>query len=388
MIPPRKIYRWLAFILCLAVCTGCWDHKEMDDLALVMASGLDLAEDGQLEASVQIALPTAIPSQSGGTGQKPVLTLSAKGRSGHEVISKLQMQLSRKLTFGHRGVIVLGENYARHGIDQVLDAFIRFPGARYNSYVVTTYGTTAKEILNTPYMLEHIPTVGIKHIQLNGFSQGAKIDEFLSDVAASGKAPITAGITVLNKGTDQETFILDKAAIFRRNQLVGFLSRQEVNLFRMWTRDTEGLELTAQIEPEDDQFKGTVTLGTLNVRADVRTSMKNQVPEVTLTYKVSARVVENNTKLDMSKQNIIHQVETKFSNSYESMLRSMIRRSQEKYKADIFGLGNEVHIQHPYAWKTIKDQWLDIYPQIPVSVQFDMNIDRIGRTQAPAHTKK
>lgn len=62
-----QTFRFLIIFVILGLMTGCWDRNEMDDLALVMASGIDLTDDGQLEITLQIALPTGIPSavQSG-----------------------------------------------------------------------------------------------------------------------------------------------------------------------------------------------------------------------------------------------------------------------------------------------------------------------------------
>lgn len=362
----------------------------MDDLALVMASGLDLTDDGQLELSMQIALPTGIAgaSQTGGKSQKPFLFVSEKGKTGQEIIGKLQMQLSRRIFFGLRGIIVIGEKYARHGVDQVLDPFMRFPDARYNSFVVTACDTTAKEILNTPYQLENIPIIGVKNILLSGNSVGVKIDEFLDGVAASGRSPVTAGIRIINKGTEQQTYTLDKIAVYSGNKLVGFLSRPELNLFRLWTKDAVALELTTQMEPKSKEFKGTITILAMDVKTKMRTIMKNQVPEVSLTYTILARVTENDTKLDISKENNLHRVETKISNETQKSIANMFSRLQKEFKADIFGLGNEVHVEHPYVWKNIKNKWFDIYPKVPVTVKVDLHIDRIGRTQAPAHAKK
>lgn len=162
----------------------------MDDLALVMASGIDLTDDGQLEITLQIALPTGIPSavQSGGSGKKSVIVISASGKNSSEVTGKLQQQLSRAIYFGHRGVIIFGEQFARHGINQVVDTFTRFPESRSNSYVLTTYGETAKEILNTPYQLELIPGIGINKIQSSKLSFPVKIDEFLNALSSQDRS--------------------------------------------------------------------------------------------------------------------------------------------------------------------------------------------------------
>ena len=390
MMLTRMLGRCLFLFICIGLFTGCWDSRETDDLALVIASGLDITEDGQLEGTLQIALPTGIPSslQTGGKGKESVLILTAKGKDGVEVLSKMQQQLSRKIFLGHRGVIVIGEKYARQGINQFLDNILRLPDSRYNSYILTAYGTTAKEILNMPYQLEQIPSVGINKIQFSGFSLSIKADEFLSNLASDGIAPVTGGIRIKKNGTGPKSFIIDKAAVYNGNKLAGFLSGVELTTFRWLRGETKKLGFSAQMEPKDEKAKGTVAIEILQSKMKIRTVIKNGDPEVSVTLKARARLVENDTKLDFSNIKNLKKAEVKFSKEIQKTMESMISHVQKKFQSDIFGFGGELHIQHPYAWKRMKKEWKDIYPQVPVTVKTDIRIERIGRTQAPAHLKK
>lgn len=64
-----KWWTTIAPLLCLSLLTGCWDRTEINDLAFVLAGGFDLAENGQLEATLQIALPTEVPTATSGGRQ-------------------------------------------------------------------------------------------------------------------------------------------------------------------------------------------------------------------------------------------------------------------------------------------------------------------------------
>ncbi|MGM0881613.1 MAG: Ger(x)C family spore germination protein [Bacillota bacterium] len=388
MILRKILYGCFALILCLGFLTGCWDRKEMDDLALVMASGLDLADDNQIEATLQIALPTGIPSslQSGGKAAKPVLVISAKGKDGIDAFGKLQQQLSRRINLGHRGIVVVGEKYARRGFDQVLDTLMRSPESRYNSYMVTAYGTTAKKILNASYQMEIIPAIGINKLQYEDFGLSVKIDKFIDALASFGQSPVTGAIRIINQGAGQQTFTIDKAAVYQRNKLVGFLSGTELKAFRLMTGKIDGMRLTTQMEPPQKQYHGTITIHLMKAKPKIRTRIKNGKPEVSVSFKAAGRIISNDTSLDMSK--VIPRVEKKFSEDIKKEIARTISHTQKKFKSDIFGFGNQIHIEHPYAWKTIMDHWIELYPKVPVEVKTEFRIERVGRTQAPAHQQK
>ncbi|MHA6533446.1 Ger(x)C family spore germination protein [Paenibacillus sp. BAC0078] len=389
MIRTSLTSRFLIILGILALTTGCWDRKEMDDLALVMASGIDLADDGQIELTLQIALPTGIPSavQSGGKGHKSFFVISAKGISASEASGRLQQQLSRAIYFGHRGVVVIGEQCARRGLRQLLDTFTRLPESRYNGYVVTAYGTTAKEILNTPYQLELIPGIGITKIQSSKLSLPVKIDDFVNALASSGRSPVTAAIRIIHKDTDKESFDIDRAAVYRGNKLAGFLEPEEFKILRWWIGETYHMRYIAQVEPENEQYRGTVSVEFLHSSAKIRTSIKNGMPEVRTSFHAVVRAIDNDTSLDLSKINNIKRVEREVSKLINSEIKSMIAHLQQELKSDILGIGEEIHIEHPYTWKKIKDKWTDIYPVVPVTADVDIKIQRMGKTQAPAHKK-
>jgi spore germination protein KC len=385
-----RTFRFLVIFVILGLTTGCWDRNEMDDLALVMASGIDLTDDGQLEITLQIALPTGIPSavQSGGSGKKSVIVISASGKNSSEATGKLQQQLSRAIYFGHRGVIIFGEQFARHGINQVVDTFTRFPESRSNSYVLTTYGGTAKEILNTPYQLELIPGIGINKIQSSKLSFPVKIDEFLNALSSQDRSPVTAAIRIIHKGTDKETFTIDRAAVYHGNQLSGYLSSDELKLLRWWTGGGHHLRFTVQVEPENEQYGGTVGVDLLQGGMKMHLVIKNDLPEVKVSLHATVRAIDNDSELDLSKVNHMKRVETLLSQQIQSEAESMLTHVQKVLQSDILGIGEDVHIEYPYFWKKMKDEWLDIFPEVPVTVDAHIKIERTGKTHSPAHKEK
>lgn len=386
-----KGYKTIALILCFSLMTGCWDRNEVNDLAFVLASGLDLAENGEVEATLQIALPTEMPSgtQGGRTGGKrTVLVISEKGRDGTDILHKLQKRLSRQIFFGHRGVVIIGEKYARHGIDQVLDQLLRFPGSRYNSYFLTANGTTAKQALQTQYKLEAIPAIALKKMQLTGLGLSVKMDEFLDAQSSFGRSAVTGALKAFTSKSGEGEFNVDEAAVYQENKLVGFLSPNQKKIL-IWRRGKlKHSKISAQVEPKVKGFKGTVGVDILQAKANLRSKMNNGMPEVTIVFKAKVRVIENDTKLDLSKGENLKHVESKLTGEIEEQIQSTLHRAQKELKADIFGFGDEIHMNHPSYWKQNKDQWNDIYPGVPVTVKIDLKIQRIGRTQSPAHLKK
>jgi len=363
----------------------------MEDRAFVMASGFDLTEDGQVEATLQIALPTglSIAMQGGGATKEPFVVVTDKGREGTDILQHLQEMISRRVFLGHRGVIIFGEAYAREGIDEILDTFLRSPESRYTTFILTAKGVTAKEILNTPHQfLEEIPALGLKKKQQIGISLAVKLNEFLDAIASDGKSPMTGVIQVLEKKADQKIFKLGEAAVYQDNKLVGFLPEEEMKTLFMLRGEAENQNLTAQVKPIEEGFKGTMGVRVLRSKSTIDIQIKDEIPEIMITLEARVVVLENDSKLDLSKEKKLKEAESKFNEQVDQRFVSMLEHIQKEFKADVFGFGNEVHIKHPEYWKMNKDKWKKIYPKIPISTRVDITIIGIGRAQAPPHLEK
>jgi spore germination protein KC len=361
--------------------TGCWDRREMDDLALIMGSGVDLTDSGLVEVSYQIALPTGIPSavKSGGS-QKQVVVISAKGNDLQEALGRVQQQMSR--------YVLIGENYARHGLNQIQDLFTRFPETRYNSYVLTAYGATAKEILSAPYPMELIPALAISKIQSSRQSFSVKFDQFLEAFSSPGTSPVTAAIRIVRKGTNQESVAIDRAAVYLGNKLSGFTEPEELELLRWWIGDPYRLGFTIRAEPEDRDYKGTISVKASESEVHVHTKIIDGHPQAKVKFHTVVKVVSNNTRLNLDNVKNRKNIEQLFSTKLQERIEGLLTHVQKEMKSDIFSLGEELHIEHPYYWKTIQDSWSEVFPEMKVDVEVEFHIEQLGKTHGRTYLQK
>ena len=61
--------RWLKLFIAIAALVttiGCWDRREVEELAIVTTMGLDLSSNGDIEMTVEIVMPQGKKEQQGG----------------------------------------------------------------------------------------------------------------------------------------------------------------------------------------------------------------------------------------------------------------------------------------------------------------------------------
>ena len=144
----------VCFILLMG---GCWDKKEVNDLAIITAAAIDKSDDGRVELSVEIFIPKTMGGAQGGGGggggQQMTMVTSSKGTDLADALSKLQADTPRKLFWGSCRVFIFGEDLAKEGIQENLDFLLRHPEPRERAFAFVSEGK-ARKIIELKTILE------------------------------------------------------------------------------------------------------------------------------------------------------------------------------------------------------------------------------------------
>lgn len=129
--PPKWMKILFACFVCLSLC-GCWSRKELTDLAIVSATGVD-RKDNQWELSYQLVTPAASASSaSGGNASSgpPISVLSIQGDTLRKALANNELENTRQLHIGNNRVFVIGDAAAKYGLNSLIDTYLRNPQAR------------------------------------------------------------------------------------------------------------------------------------------------------------------------------------------------------------------------------------------------------------------
>lgn len=108
----RGVLRLMLALQFTVLLSGCWERKELNEVAFVLGIGIDKAEIGYT-VSMQVVIPSAISSQaSGGGGGNgvPVVVYKFTVPTFYDAQRKLNLDSSRTSYLGHIRVLVIGRN--------------------------------------------------------------------------------------------------------------------------------------------------------------------------------------------------------------------------------------------------------------------------------------
>ncbi|SFJ30528.1 spore germination protein KC [Paenibacillus sp. UNC496MF] len=358
--------------------TACMGVRQLNELAIVTAVGLDLGEKpGTTRLSVQIIRPADARGQtgapSGGTGD-PIYTISAEGSSIFQAIRNLGRISSRRVYWAHNFLIVMREEYARKGLEDMVDFFTRNHELRMNTWVAVT-PDKPEEVISTVTGLEVVPGSAVDRLfrdnHIAGQASGSNMMNLEEAYLSRSTSPLLAKLQLASRGVSNKKpgehgsfkqVELAGAAAFKDGKMAGWLNVQETqgSLFFL-----ESLE--SGILPVDcPNKKGKVTLEYKRARLTIDTQIRNGRPRYAIRLKAEADIVENGCKMNLAGSK--REIEKELAAVLQSEIESVLDKAQHQYRSDFLKLGETFRNKYPVEWHQVRGKWDTVFAEAETSV--------------------
>lgn len=388
----RYVFGLLFFSLFLS---GCWDRRELNQLAIAVAVGIDKVDDDYM-VSAQVVVPSEM-SANGGTGGSQVTLFTMRGETVYEAFRKMTKESPRKIYPGHLRMLILGEELAQDGISEALDLFSRDYEIRPDFFVAVSKEISAAELLNVTTTIESIPandmfqSLSVSEEAWAG-TKSINLDELLSNMISDGKEVAITGIQLIgdpevgaslqNLETIKPAAILryDHLAVFKGDKLVGWLNELETVTYN-YLSNTVKTTVRAVACPNDGKATpdgGKATIEIMKSKAEVKGNVNNGKPEININVKVQGNIGSVSCKVQLNDLKTIAEFEKSYEELAEKIGKEAIESIQKQYQADIFGFGEVIHRSNPKEWKQLKENWDEEFSNLTTNLKVDMKIHRTG----------
>lgn len=382
------MYKKLLIIICmLLLTTGCWSKKDLNELAIVTAIGIDKMEDGY-SVSIQVLNPSELAGNTS-SGRTEVVRFIKSGETVFEALRKLSTDTPRRIYLAHLREVVFGEELAREGIGKALDFISRDHEMRTDFYITVAKDSTAADILNIQTAIEKVPANKLFNALENSESVWAaaktvKLDELINSIVSKGKEPVLTGIYHYGNAevgsnienvhnVSPETGLrIDYLAVFKKDKLIGWLNMDESKGFNYITDNIKNTVVTVEEEI------GKITIETLRSKTKVKGKMEKGKPVIDIVITPEGNIGDVESSIDLTKPENIDKLEKKYSDNIKEKVQITIQKVQEDFQSDIFGFGEVIHRTDPNAWKRLEDNWDEYFTNLNVNVHVKADIRRLG----------
>ncbi len=380
-----KIAKWFLFIVFPLFLAGCWDKKELNEVALVVGVGIDQVEEGY-KITAQVIKPPPKDQGSSGGSDLPTWSVSATGDSVMVAIRNLNELSPRRLYWAHLQTIIFGDEMARDGIVPVITWFERDRDSRAGATVVVTPGT-AEDLLNTKVELENVPARAMAELiegsEMRQISaQGVKLRDLMSALSTPGIELVVDVIKPKEIRGKVETFEIDGVAIFNKDKLQGYV-------YGAKALGTEVINSTLNytiIEGKCPQNNGIFGFQITDFQSSVKPQLKGESITMKINVTLEGNLLDQTCNMDLLQPENLKNVEKEITDFIVRNVKSEFNAAKEM-NSDIYGVGREIRRFYPDHWKKIKDSTAYL-GQVDFDFQVESNVRRSGLIIEPTQEKQ
>jgi spore germination protein KC len=376
----RIVLQTCVSLFLILLLTSCTDFVEPNQLAFVMGTAIDHAENGDIEVSHQIAIPSKMNTFKSGSGDSDgFLVMSAKGKDVFEATQKIQREMSRRLMTSHRILIAISEEFFnKDDVSKLFDKLGRDPANNQRDVTIMIKGNNAKEFLLIKHPMENLSSIAAgKELHINGmkyFSTRQFIIDSVTDEISS-LIPILQikNVKVNTKKAAPLAVLSGYAVLNKKLKVDGELD------------DFEGTDvawLSGKGSAQGVTFpwkegNGILSFRLTHLARHIQSVGDHDPRQIVITVKAQAYLLENTTSLDMSEVNNMIEVEKYLNEQIQSKLQLALGKVQQ-WGPDVFGIGAYLHRKYPYWWKSQKDDWDENFKKVEATVQANIHIRSVG----------
>lgn len=387
-------------------------RREPDDLAFVVALGLDRGKGNLLAMTVQIAVPRAFAQAGGGGGggggaaQKPVVNNTIEAPSVFGALAAINTYTDRQLNLMHVQAIVFGSSLAREGVGRYIGVLSRYREIRQNMLVLVARGS-AKSFIDALSSRLEISTS--KYLQLvgeNGLRTGRSLPRpfhyFVSSSKSRGEMPIAQLVGVqkpkkievpgegkpsgsfkpagqekagdLPRQGDVKTEFLG-TALFDGDRMVGELNGAETLFLSILRGELKRASYTVK-DPKRPNYVIPMDL-TQRRKPEVKVHRRRGEVGLTVRCRLYADILAIQSGINYEAPRMSRYLERNLSAQFTRRAQEVLAKLQ-RLGADAAAVGDHVRsrfLTEP-AWE--KYNWLARFSKTPIKVTVEVELRRAG----------
>ncbi|WHY02815.1 Ger(x)C family spore germination protein [Neobacillus sp. DY30] len=385
----RKLVTLLLIILLIP---GCSNYRELNQLGLVIAVGIDVSQD--IENGYRVTFQVINPSQLSPIGTPtgiPVSNYTAESKTVLDAYRRASSIIPRENDVSHLSLVVISEKLARKGTNLIFDLFERGKQAKSTFPVFIARGTSAENVLGVVEPLESNPTKSVKSTSENdqkfyGIAKTMNLHEVIATLTSEGKDLLLPGIKLnkklksknqTNNLNDIKPSVIEISglALFKKDKLVKWYDGEMARNANLILSEIESTSFPIPCGKE------YITLISKRSKGSIKTLLR-PVPTLQVNIAINTEISEINCNKDITDTKVLTKIETDLEKEIRRQVQRTIQISQST-GSDVFGFGSTLSKENPRYWKKHKKEWNTIFSKAKVEVNVKGSINDSGLVTDP-----
>lgn len=381
----KKILITLSFIF---ICCGCYNYKELNDLAITSAIGIDKSDNGY-KVTAQVVNTQKEGTDNNSSSDPKIIIYEHTSKTVQEAVRYMVLESPKRLYPNHMQVIIISEDVAKDGILESLDLFFRDSELQKNFYVLISKDVSANQILKTLTPADSIVSSNIKKSLESdssylGITELVTYDELINtylnpnkeislpSVTLKGKKKGSDKIDNIEQSDSSTKVVLSQMAIFKDDKMIGYLD------------DKQSIALSfikGKINNTIIKYKcngGYVVVETTNSKSSINVDNKGN-----FRIKISgdAAINEVSCDINLENDNSISKINKQVNKEIKKNVNNTIKYVKNNYNSDIFNFLDILYKNKYSLYKKISNDWYkDKFKDSKIDIDVDIKVVEKGNT--------
>ncbi|MBE6949401.1 MAG: hypothetical protein E7456_06100 [Ruminococcaceae bacterium] len=358
--------RIICITLSMLILTGCSAQtsnviKEPDELEMIRTIGIDLADDGY-----SVTIGTGV-----GLDGSPPTIRSGEGVTIDEALNVLKKtSRGQEPFYSHTEDIIISEDVARAGIQDVIDFMARNSEMRIGTNILIAKGAKAQDIMTGSVGGKTGLTDMIEVMEQQITALGAGYMFTCLDVAA-GLAQGGSALMLAVELVDGDNLLDEKE---KKLQPVGFgifedSRLKEFSPYELSPGITFLMDKLESINIEVETDMGTVGLALTDSKVDYQpVFLDDQLQKLKITLETEMSITEAGGVTDLTSEKRRQEVGLKASEQILANLQETLKFSKE-LGTDFMAIGEKVELKAPFKYEKIQNSWQERFSELEIELE-------------------
>ena len=377
----KNIFTLIILVILIFNLTGCYDAKGIEEYAYVVAIGIDMIDNENIELTLQFAQTSKSSSSddSSGSSQTSGSTITTvKCNSINSGISLINGHISKKTSLSHCKEIIFSKKIAELGLTEHIYTLANNVSLRTDCNLVISkcYAKYYEASLNST--------------EYTGYTVTSKLSDFYASMKDTYSQPyaILSGISIENSNTEPvpnadftagNIPITDKAvteslgiAVFKKDKFVGELTGLDSMCHLIVTNKLESCIFSIPSPYAENKYVD------LRITSDKKTKCTVDYLNSSALININVSLIGYGLSLDEninydSNENI-HKLEESAEKYISEKIKKYLYLTSEEYESDICGFGKYAVKKHLTIQDWYSSNWLENYKYSFFDVHVNLTI--------------
>lgn len=394
----KKAVIFIAIVVFIIGFSRSYSSLSIDNLAYVLAIGIDTASDNALEVSFQFSTPVSV--SEGGSNEKPtsvINTITASSLSN--AINLINGYLGKQINMSHCKVIIFSEELATQGISDEIYTLINDSQIRPSTNIVISKCSAKYYLEQTQPELESLISkyyeIFTNSSKYTGYMPCATIGSFFNSLTCPtcqpygilGGVQLDASSQETGETNSQKDYSLKAnnssitgqngaenigLAIFKADQLVGELDALETIAFLNIRNQIERFLISIPSPINNDEYLDIYMspVKTTEIKVDTSTT----TPYVSVKLKFDGRIHSMTENAKYLSPEILDRISSTCNSYLQSTFKDYLYKTSKEFKSDINNFGTS-SLKNFFTDKEYKEyNWHENYKNAFFDVEVDTSI--------------